>query len=730
LILSIAFVLVFVVSTGCGVLINPTPEMVVKQDTTEIPSGTGIFDFGRVEVNKTSTTIFTIENNGNTDLKLTGAPMISISGTNAEDFIVSAHPSTPISPDCKTTFSIKFMPKDSREYSAIVSISNNDADANPYTFTLTGHGIIIDINVRQGTQNIPIDIGVFNFGEILLRETSPEYTFTIENIGTATLHLTGTPNLIVIGGSDKGMFTIDQTSTITPIEPGGSSTFTITFTPTSIGTKTAKIIIANTDSDENPYVFTIKGTGIAKEPKFDFNGDGINDVIIGAGGVDDYGDCSGCVYIFFGKKDAMPIIKASDAEVKILGAKEGDLFGRIVSSAGDFNGDGFDDVIIWDEQSAALAGCVYIFFGKSNPPSVIMGTSADVTIYGQKVINHDWDYFGHDVSSAGDFNGDGFGDIIASAYLDSEGGCSSGCAHIFFGKADIPSKIQASNADVKIMGEEVYEHFAISVSNAGDFNNDGFDDVIISADRDNKREHLGAACIFFGRRNPPPKITKSQADVKLIGETGTDFFGYNVSNAGDFNNDGFDDVIVSAKFDNTGGKRSGSAYIFFGRLYPSSIISTANANVKLVGESEGENFSRTMACAGDFNHDGFDEVIVGALSIFEGIYTFKTYIFLGFSTPNRIIKDAANADIILNSADHQLFFGRNIAGAGDFNLDGFEDLIVSATGGSDNGFMSGNAYIFFGKNNLASVIKPTNADIKFNGSNELDGFSSCVDGGY
>ena len=156
----ICLIQLFFFSNGCNVLINPTSKIVILHGSTEISTENGIFDFSRVEVYKSLTVIFTIQNNGNTDLKLTGSTIIVISGTDASNFIVTSQPALQISPKKETTFRIKFTPNQSKYYSANVSITNNDADKTPYTFSLTGRGIIIDINVRQGT-NIFLRIQVF-----------------------------------------------------------------------------------------------------------------------------------------------------------------------------------------------------------------------------------------------------------------------------------------------------------------------------------------------------------------------------------------------------------------------------------------------------------------------------------------------------------------------------------------------------------------------------------------
>ncbi len=116
-----------------------------------------------------------------------------------------------------------------------------------------------EINVYQEATQIPNE-GTFDFGNVVYGSSSAELTFTIENTGVDNLILDGTPK-IVISGTNAADFIINQTATSSPVVPGGSTTFTIIFTPSFSGLHTAEINISNNDYDENPYHFTITGTG-------------------------------------------------------------------------------------------------------------------------------------------------------------------------------------------------------------------------------------------------------------------------------------------------------------------------------------------------------------------------------------------------------------------------------------------------------------------------------------
>jgi hypothetical protein len=102
---------------------------------------TGTTDFGDVDLNDTASQTYTIENIGDGDLNLTGSPLVSIGGTNPSQFYVSQQPSTPVAPGSSTTFTVVFDPSSEGTKNATVSIANDDADENPFTFNITGNGV-------------------------------------------------------------------------------------------------------------------------------------------------------------------------------------------------------------------------------------------------------------------------------------------------------------------------------------------------------------------------------------------------------------------------------------------------------------------------------------------------------------------------------------------------------------------------------------------------------------
>lgn len=113
-----------------------------------------------------------------------------------------------------------------------------------------------EIHVKQGATDIASG-GGYNFGSVNVGSSSAVITFTIQNLGAANLTLSG----ITKGGSHPGDFTVTQPAS-SMVAPGGSTTFTVKFTPAATGTRTAMITIVNNDSDEASYLINLNGTGV------------------------------------------------------------------------------------------------------------------------------------------------------------------------------------------------------------------------------------------------------------------------------------------------------------------------------------------------------------------------------------------------------------------------------------------------------------------------------------
>ncbi len=246
------------------------PEMAVIGNGQEIADGDALptvddhTDFGNLGLGASVTHTFTISNSGNAELLLNGSPMISLSGVGASDFSIVTQPVTPVEPGTTTTFQIRFTPSITVTQTATVTIANNDSDENPYEFAIQGSTELPEMAVIGNSQIIadgdvtPVVDDYTDFGSVEIGDAITR-TFTISNTGFADLNLTGDP-LVSLTGAGAGDFSV-VAQPVTPVSPAGTTTFQIRFIPSVTETQAVTVTIANNDSDENPYEFTIQGSG-------------------------------------------------------------------------------------------------------------------------------------------------------------------------------------------------------------------------------------------------------------------------------------------------------------------------------------------------------------------------------------------------------------------------------------------------------------------------------------
>ena len=215
------------------------------------------------------------------------------------------------------------------------------------------------------------------------------------------------------------------------------------------------------------------GAGYSVSTGEDVNGDGVEDLLIGAPDNDGGGFTSGAAYVVFGPVSAD--VELVDADVVLVGESSGDRAGYAVALAEDTDGDGLADVLVGAPdrgEGGFEAGITYLLLNASGTVDLV---DADARLLGEDLL----DGAGGSVGGAGDVNGDGLGDILVGANEDDAGGGGAGAAYLLYGPA--VGAMSLSEADAKLIGEENEDSAGQSVAGGGDTNGDGFADVLVGA---------------------------------------------------------------------------------------------------------------------------------------------------------------------------------------------------------------------------------------------------------
>ncbi|MGF1935799.1 MAG: beta strand repeat-containing protein [Nostoc sp. ChiQUE02] len=471
-------------------------------------------------------------------------------------------------------------------------------------------------------------------------------------------------------------------------------------------------------------------SGFSVSSAGDINGDGIDDLIIGAFRADPNGDSSGQSYVVFGSKGGFSAqlnlsTLNGTSGFAINGINANDQSGRSVSSAGDINGDGIDDLIIGAfraDPNGDSSGQSYVVFGSKGGFSAQLNLSTLNGTSGFAIngINAN-DNSGFSVSSAGDINGDGIDDLIIGAPFADPNGKYSGQSYVVFGsKGGFSAQFNLSTLNgtsgFAINGINPGDASGYSVSSAGDINGDGIDDLIIGAPfADPNSEISGQSYVVFGNKGDFSaqfnlSTLNGTSGFAINGINEGDFSGYSVSSAGDINGDGIDDLIIGANDADPNGENSGQSYVVFGSKGGFSAqfnLSTLNGtNGFAINGINGMDYSGiSVSSAGDINGDGIDDLIIGAFAADpNSIPSGQAYVVFGSKEGFGASFDLSTLNgtngFAINSINPRDALGISVSSAGDINGDGIDDLIIGASNADPNGNYSGQSYVLFGGKNI------------------------------
>jgi predicted nucleic acid-binding Zn-ribbon protein len=402
--------------------------------------------------------------------------------------------------------------------------------------------------------------------------------------------------------------------------------------------------------------------------------------------------------------DIRPKLDLSRAHASFLGEVSYDFLGQAVCNRGDLNGDGYDDIVIGSLQAnrpSSARGEAYIFFGR--PGGFAMDTpcsKADASFVGEGADN----WAGSAVDIAGDLNGDGYDDLVIGARTNSEAHASySGQIYIVFGKpAGWATGVSLSSASASFWGEAAWDEAGHTVKGVGDVNNDGFDDLLIGAPKnDESGADAGQVYLVLGKASGwAMDVDLSNASASFRGEAAGDMAGFSVSAAGDVNRDGFDDFIIGAPYNDEAHSDAGQVYLVLGKAAGWAMDTSLGASsATFWGEDMSDNAGFSVGGDVDVNGDGYDDLLVGAPEDNDAHFWYSGQSYLILGRPSGWARDtdlsSSSASFLgENSSDYS---GSIVTGAGDSNGDGYDDILISSPASGESHSAAGQVYLVLGR---------------------------------
>jgi len=359
------------------------------------------------------------------------------------------------------------------------------------------------------------------------------------------------------------------------------------------------------------------------------------------------------------------------ADIVVEGSQPDHELGTSVSAAWDMDGDGLSELILGGPGEDGLdtnTGSVYLFGSALlGPGAYELGPAdADASVRGSTELMD----LGLAADGRGDLDGDGLGDLLVSSEFD---------LWIFHGP--LSGDHFEYDAGASIHSLDGGDIFSWSARHVGDVDGDGLGDIATGT------YNRGLVRLLLSPTSGRSFI--EDADLQLEQEASGDYLGKAIAGGTDLDGDGLSDFLVGAERNDSGGNAAGVVYVF--TTLPSGDASASTADAQILGPEELAQVGVSLDFAGDVDGDGEQDIIIGAPYLFDE--RGAAFLILG---PVSGSVSLADRDVMMRGMTEGGQAGMAVAGAGDVDGDGLDDVLVGAPWDNTSGSYAGAAFLIYG----------------------------------
>jgi hypothetical protein len=448
-------------------------------------------------------------------------------------------------------------------------------------------------------------------------------------------------------------------------------------------------------------------------------------------------DCDGSLELTeYGGSCELVDLGLNDANVIFAGSNSQDVAGSQVALLPDIDGDGVADLAIaapYEDEGGSGSGTVYLYTGLDSldwdsQESWDLDSTSPYSFYGEANSDH----AGHGVGG-GDFDGDGYGDLLITSPHNDDAATGAGKGYIFYGPLTGSDQLSLSSADSSYEGYDAGDYAGWSTSMRGDVDGDGCSDIMVGAPQDPVANSSSGSVAGEGYVILIPGASSSSSCggsgslILYYGEEDGDAAGYSLGFV-DTDGDGESEVLIGAPQADIGAvSKSGAVYLSDAQE-TSFFVALGDGMVTFAGESINDRAGWSVSGSGDTNGDGYEDILIGAWQDDDGANNAgAVYLVLGPVSISGSDFDLAGADAKLTGSTAGDGAGYAVDFGGQLNEDEFDDILVGAWKQDDGGTDAGSTYVLLGP--VTGSISLSDADAVLSGDSSSDQSGTFVQGG-